>query len=51
MNTGRSTIRNDEVEITIDYEVVDMNSFGPSYSPMTFISDPNTGTVSHIFSD
>jgi fimbrial isopeptide formation D2 family protein len=52
-NWGRSIIKNDEVQITIDYEVVDMNSIstGAPRSPMAFIKDPNTGTVSFIYSD
>lgn len=52
-DTGKSIIYNDEVEITIDYEVVDMNSItgGSPRSPMAYISDPNTSAVSFVPSD
>ncbi len=52
-DTGKSVVYNDEVEITIDYEVVDMNSIagGSPRSPMAYIRDPNSSVVSYVPSD
>lgn len=49
-DTGQSVIRNGQVEITIDYEVVDLEPLGSTYSPMAYIRDPN-GTVGYVLSD
>jgi uncharacterized repeat protein (TIGR01451 family) len=50
MNTGHSSITNADVEITVDYEVVDLESLGATYSPMSFLKDPNGG-VGYMYSD
>ena len=49
-DTGRSIIYNDEVEVKIDYELVDMSQLGAAYSPMSFI-DPKTGLSTYLTSD
>ena len=52
MNTGQSVITNGDVEITIDYEVVDLEPLaGDFYSPMSFIADPNGGAIGYMYSD
>lgn len=49
-DTGYSVIYNDEVEIRIDYELVDMSQLGDTYSPMSYI-DPKTGLSVYLTSD
>jgi len=53
-DTGRSVIVNDEVSITINYELVDLAGIDPNQysenSPMTFL-DPLTGLVRYLPSD
>ncbi len=53
-NTGQSVIRNGKVEITIDYEVVDLEFLNPLYypirSPLSFL-DPITGQPGYVNSD
>ena len=53
-DTGRSVITDGRVEITIDYEVVDLEFLDPEYyptrSPMAFI-DPTTGLPAYMYSD
>lgn len=51
MDTGQSFITNGDVEITVDYEVVDLEPLGSTYSPMSFIADPNGGSVGYMYSD
>jgi uncharacterized repeat protein (TIGR01451 family) len=53
-DAGVSFIRNEKVEIRIDYEVVDLEAvdanFYPTRSPMTYL-DPDTGDTQYVNSD
>lgn len=51
LNTGQSTIRNNKIEITIDYEVVDLEGLGSTYSPMSFLTEPNSVVAQRMYSD
>jgi uncharacterized repeat protein (TIGR01451 family) len=52
MDTGQSAITNGDVEITIYYEVVDLEPLaGDTYSPMSYIVDPNSSTIGYMYSD
>lgn len=49
-NTGQSKIRDGSVEITIDYEIVDLGETTTNRSPMIY-RDPDTGQFQYMNSD
>lgn len=50
-NSGKSFITNGVVEITVDYEVVDLEGLGATYSPMSYYADPNSVYPTFMYSD
>ena len=51
MNTGQSVITNGVVEITIDYEIVDLGALGTARSPMSYLVDPDISMYGVMYSD